>query len=85
MNRINFLFNNDGVRVEDHEGMCEIVKEYFNTLFTGDVNTVNILESTGHRFVTAAQNQRLTEKFSYEEFSVAVKQMHHDKASGPDG
>lgn len=84
-NRINFLINNDGVRVQDQEGMCEVVKEYFTTLFTGDVNSVVTSELVGHMNVSEEQNKRLIEGFSFEEFTIVVKQMHPDKASGPDG
>lgn len=31
------------------------------------------------------QNMKLTEEFSFEEFTMAIKQMHLDKVSGPDG
>ncbi|KAL8148089.1 hypothetical protein AgCh_005434 [Apium graveolens] len=52
----------------------------------GEVNnTVVILGVVGHRTVSEEHNKRLTEEFSFEEFTVAVKQMHPDKASGPDG
>lgn len=35
--------------------------------------------------LTDEQNSRLVEEVTFEEFSLAVKQMHPDKASGPDG
>lgn len=38
-----------------------------------------------HRTVTAEQNRMLIDEFSFEEFTIAIKQIHPDKASGPDG
>lgn len=35
--------------------------------------------------VTAEQNLKLIEEFTLEEYTTAIKQMHPDKASGPDG
>lgn len=37
------------------------------------------------RTVTEEQNARLTKEVTFEEFTVAFKQMHPDKAPGPDG
>ncbi|WOG95437.1 hypothetical protein DCAR_0414756 [Daucus carota subsp. sativus] len=65
--------------------MCGVVKDYFITLFTVADNVGEPQNLRGHRSVSAAQNRMLTEDFSFEEFSVTVKQMHPDKASGPDG
>ncbi|KAL8126745.1 hypothetical protein AgCh_013868 [Apium graveolens] len=84
-NKISFLYDNDGNKVEDQDGMCEVVKEYFNTLFTVNDNTGETQNSRGHRVVSEEQNKLLTEDFSFGEFTEAIKQMHHDKASGPDG
>lgn len=35
--------------------------------------------------VTAEQNRELIDEISFEEFTAAIKSMHPDKASGPDG
>ena len=32
-NHISFFKNEEGVRVEDREGMCNVVKEYFSRIF----------------------------------------------------
>lgn len=84
-NKISFLINNEGERVQDQEGMCEVVMEYFSTLFSEADNNVSIPDIAGYRTVTTAQNDRLTKEFSFEEFSLAITQMHPDKASGPVG
>lgn len=84
-NKISFLTDKDGNKAEDQEGMCEVVKEYFTSLFTGEDISMDNQNLRGHRTVTAAQNSRLTEEFSFDEFTTAIKQIHPDKASGPDG
>ncbi|KAL8095122.1 hypothetical protein AgCh_036543 [Apium graveolens] len=65
--------------------MCEVAKEYFTTLFTWSYNNVNTQPQSEHRVVSEAQNRKLTEEFSFEKFTFAIKQMHPNKASGPDG
>lgn len=84
-NKVSYLINDQGVRVDDHKDMCDIVSSYFTGVFAGD----NVDMITGNdscpRTSSDIQNMKLTEEVSYEDFSVAVKQMHPDKASGPDG
>lgn len=41
-NKIIFLVNNEGDRVEDKDGMCEVVREYFTMLFTEIDKNANI-------------------------------------------
>lgn len=60
-NRISFLLNNEGDRVEDHEGMCRIVCDYFTTLFTDEDHIVEDTRTAGHRTITAYQNTSLIE------------------------
>lgn len=48
----------------------------------GDYN-VNIRNED--RIISNEQNEALTVELTFEEFTLAVKQMHLDKASGPDG
>ena len=61
------------------------MKEYFQGVFTevnidivhtGSIETPVIMEE---------QNRMLTAEVEFEEFASALKQMHPDKASGPDG
>lgn len=85
MNRIKYLDKENGERVDDHDGMCTVVREYFTDLFAGEVENVNLNQPTGHITVIREQKLKLVEEFSFKEFSVAVKQMHLDKSSGPDG
>lgn len=84
-NRICFLNNDEGERIESQEGMCDIVRDYFTKLFTEAESTTEMANATSHRRISMEQNVMLTEEFNFEEFTTAVKQMHPDKAGGPDG
>lgn len=64
--------------------MCDIVTDYFSKLFTEEEHTIDMANANSHRMLYAAQNLELTEEFTFEEFTVALKQMHPDKAGGPD-
>lgn len=84
-NRISFLESDSGVQVNDKEGMCNLVKDYFTDTFRGDQHNMAVHFDEETRFVTDSHNQMLVAELSYGEFIAAVKQMHPDKASGPDG
>lgn len=73
----------NGDRVEDQEGMCSVVSDYFTLLFTGEVEEGSLSQDRGIRTISLEQNVKLTEDFSFEEFTTAVKQMHPDKSAGP--
>ncbi|XP_074352714.1 uncharacterized protein LOC141691861 [Apium graveolens] len=64
-NHIPNLLNDEGIRVQDGDAMCNIVKNYFLDIFRGD--------------------QLLVAGLSFAEFTIAVKEMHPGKDSGPDG
>lgn len=78
-NFINFLETEDGVQVDDSDGMCNIVKDYFARVFGEPVNTSNNYETSCPRKVTREQNDRLIKEVTLEEFTMAIKQMHPDK------
>lgn len=83
-NKITYLVDNDGAKVEDQDGMCRIVRDYFTSLFTiEDRNDEATM--VGHRQVTVDQNIMLSKEFTFDEFTLAIRQMHPDKAAGPDG
>lgn len=84
-NNVVYLIDDDGERVDDPNGMCNVVYNYFSALFSRDTVEEEPTNSDSPRKVTEVQNQMLTGELSYEEFSDAIKQMHPDKASGPDG
>ena len=65
--------------------MCDVVKDYFTNLFTEEEKTTGAANSASHRVLTSEQNLALTEEFTFEEFTIALKQMHPNKAGGPDG
>lgn len=79
------LRNDNGELVTGHIEICEVVKSYFSQIFSQeksqDVNSLPIFDSV----ITDAQNAKLEGEFTFEEFSVALKQMHPDKSAGPDG
>lgn len=84
-NKITQLIKNNGERVEDHEGLCAIVRDYFSESFEGNSENVDAEFIVGKRTVSVEQNLKLVEEFTFEEFTLAIKDMHPDKASGLDG
>lgn len=84
-NHIEYLVNDNNVNVTDHEGMCDIVLNYFSSIFSGqaDREAVNSIQCS--KIIIDAQNNALTGELKFEEFTLAVKQMHPDKATGPGG
>lgn len=84
-NAIQSLTKGDGTLVEDQEGMCEVAKEYFNTLFSrGNCSYDPVLDAVQPR-MSLEDNSKLPKEFSLEEFRMALFQMHPDKSPGPDG
>lgn len=65
--------------------MCNVVREYFEKLFSRADSGLEENQVSMEAVITEVQNSRLEEEFTFEEFSVAVKQMHPDKSAGPDG
>lgn len=65
--------------------MNDIVRNYFTNLFSKQVDEAEAEYIDCPRKISEAQNQALIEELRFEEFATAVKQMHPDKASGPDG
>ncbi|KAL8092290.1 hypothetical protein AgCh_034546 [Apium graveolens] len=84
-NLIPFLEIDNGVQVNDKDGMCNMLKEYFLDIFRGDQHDSNLQAAEENRCMTDAHNQMLMAELPFVEFTNAVKQMHPDKASGPDG
>lgn len=79
------LHDDAGVRFEDHDGKCHVVQDYFRKFFTEREDTTDLLNVDSPRVFSADQNAQLVREFTFAEFTVAIKQMHLDKASGPDG
>ncbi|KAJ9535902.1 hypothetical protein OSB04_un000943 [Centaurea solstitialis] len=85
VNHISCLVDDSGNVVEDHEGMCTIVKSYFENIFASTHSIASVNNDITEPVVTEADNERLTAEVTFEEFTAAIKQMHPNKASGPDG
>lgn len=62
--------------------MCEVVKNYFAEVFAGNSSSENVQQSFTERRVSDVQNQQLVTEVTFEEFSLAIKEMHPDKALG---
>lgn len=67
-NRITHLITDNGTRVEEHVAMCDVVKEYFLSIFTGDPVTNTVHQTNDDRCVSPDQNTRLVADVSFEEF-----------------
>ncbi|XP_074374972.1 uncharacterized protein LOC141716673 [Apium graveolens] len=80
-----FLEDNQGNQIHDHDGMFQIVADYFSEIFKSSRAPGPSLNIMVDNQVTDSQNARLVEDITFEQFTIAVRQMHPDKASGPDG
>lgn len=72
-NRIPYLESDNGVQVNDKEGMCSMVKDYFTDIFRDEQHTSMDHVSEETRYITDAQNQMLVEELTFVEFTTAVK------------
>jgi hypothetical protein len=84
-NEITKLQNNVGEEVQTQHEICEVAKEYFDSLFSmnqdgGSVNVDYITPS-----ISAEHNEQLLAPFQIREFKEALFTMNSDKAPGPDG
>lgn len=77
--------NEEGTSVTDEEDMQKMVVEYFRNVFSEQHRSARMEYEDVETVVTEEQNAELVEEISFQEFTTAVKQMHPDKASGPDG
>ncbi|XP_074375304.1 uncharacterized protein LOC141717092 [Apium graveolens] len=85
MNHIESLKSEDGRLVTDHEELCSMLKRYYINVFAVDENVSTYLVHENEARISSTQNEMLTANLTFEEFSEAVKSMHPDKASAPDG
>lgn len=65
--------------------MCDIIKTYFAEVFTERCNMANSVQDNDLNVITAERDEELVDYLSFEEFTLAVKQMHPNKAASPDG
>lgn len=84
-NQINFLMTDEGVRVDKNEDMGELVRDYFQNVFGDPGEGRSSANVDNPRKLSYEQNKMLIREVSFEEFTVAVHQMHPDKASRPVG
>lgn len=78
------LRTNNGGIAKNHVDMCKVVQEYFGNLFGVDDNTNEEELDSFEHVLTEEQRYSLEVEFTFEEFSVALKQMHPDKSAAPD-
>lgn len=84
-NMITQLRTDSGDIVTNHVDMCKVVQDYFGNLFGLDGNMNEEELDSFDPVLTKEQRNSLEVDFTFEEFSVAIKQMHPDKSAGPDG
>lgn len=65
--------------------MCNLLQEYFNKVFEESNSNNNHPRQVSDVMISEIQNEKLIADLTYTEFTKAVKNMHPDKASGPDG
>ncbi|XP_074322969.1 uncharacterized protein LOC141659929 [Apium graveolens] len=85
VNHISYLINDAGEMVDVHEDMCDMVKAYYKNMFADPAVTRDFQQRVCEGTVSLEHNAHLVADLSFEEFEISVKQMHPDKASGPDG
>lgn len=85
INTISKLEDTNGVMVEDLVELRCVANEYFLDMFTAQEGVYLSVVSTHSRCISADDNEMLLSSFQREEFTYALRQMHPDKAPGPDG
>lgn len=81
----NKLFTNTSVLVSDQASLCGVARDYFVELFSPIAGTYDPVVEAVKSKVTPEDNILLLASFTKIEFHMAVKQMHPNKSSGPDG
>eukprot|EP00253_Pinus_taeda_P018385 PITA_18385 len=89
VNKILSLKNDQGERIENHQGITTLLTEHFNNI--AQEPEIDRTEAIGNLIksipesISNEQNQALSREVSLEEVEEAVKEMPNDKALGPDG
>ena len=85
-NQIRRMLGDDGIWREDNESMKSLISEYFQHLFSSEVNvpSLNILNKV-KRCVTDYMNESLLAHYTEEEVKKALFSIGDLKAPGPDG
>ncbi|KAM6584602.1 hypothetical protein CsatB_011604 [Cannabis sativa] len=84
-NKIVSLKNDNGVRVGWENGLDQVMKDYFSTLFQASNSTCQEVVDSVHCSVPNSIHENLHTAISEEEVKKAIFQMHPDKSPGPDG
>lgn len=71
--------------VDSEDGMRSLVLDYFNNVFAAPGEGISRVAVKSPRCINHNQNELLTAEVTFEKFTVAMGQMHHDKSAGPDG
>lgn len=85
-NKIEGLWDSDGVWCEDQKKVEEIILDYFSLIYRSEQSEFHepSLEALSTR-ISPEMNALLLEDFKAEEVRTALWQMHPIKSSGPNG
>ena len=84
-NKVSSLVDVNGIVQSDLSTMRSIALSFFRNLFSSGLPNFDGLEISLTDFVSLDENESLVAPFSKEEFTMAIKQMHLEKSTGPDG
>ncbi|GAU18647.1 hypothetical protein TSUD_124800 [Trifolium subterraneum] len=82
---ISKLVDEGGMEVHTQEELCEVAKQYFDTLFKPKNGEQEPVLNLIQRRVTEEDNMYLAASITKVEIQQALFQMHPDKSPGPDG
>lgn len=87
MNAIHWLFDGNDQWVMNKMNLHNVVRAYFTNMFAASNNPNDIVQVTDviRGRLSNEDNDLLIRLFDLGEFHMAIKQMHKDKATGPDG
>lgn len=85
-NEIKRITDEQDKEMTNYEDIVGVIKEYFVNIFKSEAggDMTNVLHAVECK-VTSEMNDILAKPFTVEEMIQALKQMHPDKAPGPDG
>lgn len=85
VNHIKELKSENGFLVSNQDDLCNLLKEYYSKVFAGYECRSCEPDISSDVSISDNQNVMLVAELQFEEFTEAVKCMHPDKASGPNG
>jgi hypothetical protein len=85
-NKINFVLNQQGIKMTDNKDIQGAFMDYFTNIFTSSnpINISDALAGVANR-VNSQMQDYLNQDFSADEVSLAVHQLKGNSAPGPDG